>query len=68
MPEQKIVITIGEEGEISAKTNGFKGESCLEALNDLLDFEGTVTSLKTTDEFRQKQTVSLTRTQENKRS
>ena len=63
MPEQKIVITIGEQGEISAKTSGFKGESCLEALNDLLDLQGTVSSLKKTDEFHQQQTTKLNRIQ-----
>lgn len=53
MPEQKIVITIDEEGTITAKTSGFKGESCLSALEELLEFDGTVSSIKKTDEFHQ---------------
>ncbi len=67
MPEQKIVITIDEEGGITAKTSGFNGESCLEALDELLNLEGAVTSIKKTDEFHQKQTVQLGRLQEIKR-
>lgn len=68
MPEQKIVITIDEDGGITAKTSGFKGESCLEALDELLDLEGVVSNLKKTDEFNQQQTVQLDRTQKIKRS
>ncbi|ANC00169.1 DUF2997 domain-containing protein [Vibrio parahaemolyticus] len=53
MPEQKIVITIDEEGSITAKTTGFKGESCLSALDELLELDGAVSSIKKTDEFHQ---------------
>lgn len=67
MPEQRIVITIDEEGGLTAKTSGYKGESCLEALDELLNLEGTVTSLKKTDEFHQQQEVQLSRQQEIKR-
>lgn len=67
MPEQKIVITIDEEGGLTAKTSGYKGESCLEALDELLNLEGTVTSLKKTDEFHQQQEVQLSRKLEVKR-
>ena len=58
MPEQKITLTIDEEGSITAKTSGFKGESCLEALDELLDLDGNVSSVKKTDEFHQQQTLS----------
>lgn len=68
MPEQRIVITIDEEGSITAKTSGFKGESCLDALDELLEIEGTITSLKKTDEFRQQQTTQRSRIQKNYRS
>ena len=68
MPEQRIVITIDEEGGLTAKTSGYKGESCLEALDELLNLEGTVTSLKKTDEFHQQQAVQLSRKQEIKRT
>ncbi len=53
MPEQKITLTIDDEGSISAKTSGFKGESCLEALDELLNLEGVVSSVKKTDEYHQ---------------
>ena len=57
MPEQRITLIIDEEGAITAKTSGFKGESCLEALDELLDIEGHVSSVKKTDEFHQQQTL-----------
>jgi len=53
VPEQRVVITIDTEGAITAKTDGFKGESCLEALDELLDIEGMVTQVKKTDEYHQ---------------
>ncbi|MCG6212720.1 DUF2997 domain-containing protein [Vibrio furnissii] len=68
MPEQKIVITIDEEGGLIAKTRGFKGETCLEALDGLLNLEGTVTSVKKTDEFHQQQIAQLSRKQDIKRT
>lgn len=46
MPEQKITLTIDDDGAISAKTSGFKGESCLEALDELLNLNGVVSSVK----------------------
>lgn len=54
MPEQRIVITIDENGAIQAKTSGFSGESCIEALEQLLELEGKVTTVKKTDEYHQK--------------
>ena len=53
MPEQKITLTIDDDGAISAKSCGFKGESCLEALDELLNLEGVVSSVKKTDEYHQ---------------
>ena len=64
MPEQKVVITIDDEGGLIAKTSGFKGESCLEALDDLLDMTGGVSNLKKTDEFSQKQSIEQGRLQQ----
>lgn len=55
MPEQKIVLTIDDEGGIIVKTSGFKGESCLEALSELLDLDGVVSQIKKTDEYHQKE-------------
>lgn len=68
MPEQRIVITIDEEGCITAKTSGFKGNSCLESLDELLNLEGKVTNLKKTDEFHQQQTMELNTGQKLKRT
>ncbi|MDO6683766.1 DUF2997 domain-containing protein [Oceanobacter sp. 5_MG-2023] len=63
MPEQKIVITIDDDGVIIAKTAGFKGESCLEALDDLLNLNGVVGEVKKTDEYHQLQAVKKTHIQ-----
>lgn len=68
MPEQKIVITIDDEGGISAKTSGFKGESCLDALDALLELDGVVTGLKKTDEYHQKQVLNQSRVQKIERN
>ena len=67
MPEQKIVITIDEEGGFTAKTSGFKGESCLDALDEILELDAGISSLKKTDEYRQKQSVQQNHVQEIKR-
>jgi hypothetical protein len=58
MPEQQITLLIDEEGCITAKTNGFKGETCLEALDNLLGEKLNVAQVKTTDEFDQKMITS----------
>jgi hypothetical protein len=57
MPEQKIVIIIDDDGAITAKTAGFKGESCLSALDELLELNGAVGEVKKTDEYHQAQDV-----------
>ena len=56
MAEQKITLIIDEEGAVSAKTEGFKGETCLAALEQLLEEQPIATS-RTTDEFNQSVTV-----------
>lgn len=53
MPEQKVILTIDEQGKITAKTDGFKGEACLEALESLLEQELNVVNIKKTDEYFQ---------------
>ena len=50
MAEQKITLIIDEDGAISAKTQGFAGHSCLDALDEILN-EQAVTSIRKTDEF-----------------
>lgn len=68
MPEEKITLTIDEDGAITAKTSGFKGESCLEALDKLLNLEGVVSSVKKTDEYHQQQIRKVARVQSVKQS
>ena len=63
MLEQKITLTIDDDGSITAKTNGFKGESCLEALEELLNLDGVVSNVKKTDEYHQQQTKQTNRFQ-----
>lgn len=63
MPEQKIVLTIDDEGGIIAKTSGFKGESCLTALDELLELEGVVSNVKKTDEYHQQVVIRTTQHQ-----
>ncbi|EGQ9598065.1 DUF2997 domain-containing protein [Vibrio parahaemolyticus] len=63
MPEQKITLTIDDDGAITAKTSGFKGESCLEALDELLNLDGVVSNIKKTDEYHQQQTQQANRVQ-----
>lgn len=63
MPEQKITLTIDDDGVITAKTSGFKGESCLEALDELLNLDGIVSSVKKTDEYHQQQAQQTNRVQ-----
>lgn len=53
MPEQRITLTIDEQGSITAKTSGFKGETCLEALEELLGKDMPLVDIKKTDEFHQ---------------
>lgn len=63
MPEQKIVLTIDDEGGIIAKTSGFKGESCLKALDELLKLEGVVSQIKKTDEYYQQEVKTIAHNQ-----
>ena len=53
MAEQRIVITIDENGKINASTDGIKGEMCLTELQGLLDETAIIQSVKKTDEFYQ---------------
>ena len=64
MPEQKITITIDDDGGITAKTQGFKGTSCLAALEDLLDLDTNVSQMKKTDEYHQQLRLNQTCKQE----
>jgi len=54
MAEQRIEITIDENGKINAATEGIKGEMCLAELQELLGAEDNLQSVAKTDEFYQK--------------
>jgi hypothetical protein len=62
MPEQQITLTIDEEGAITAKASGFKGEACLEALEEVLGDTAGLIQVKTTDEYHQQQAVQCIET------
>ena len=65
MPEQRIVIQINEDGQISAKTSGFKGEICIDALKEILGTEDVFADIKPTDDFyAQIQTSSTKKVQQ----
>jgi hypothetical protein len=53
MAEQRIVITIDENGKINASTEGIKGEICLDELQELLGNMEEIQSISKTDEFYQ---------------
>ena len=53
MAEQRITITIDENGKIDASTSGIKGEMCLSELQELLDDLDNLQSVKKMDEYRQ---------------
>jgi len=63
MSEQKITIQIDENGQISAKTNGFKGEVCMRALQEILGKKELFADVKPTDDFYAKET-SINNTQQ----
>lgn len=50
--EERIEVTINEDGSIQANTKGFKGKVCEEELEKLLGKEWT--SVNKTDEYYQK--------------
>lgn len=51
MAEEKIIVTIGESGELGAETLNFEGPACLETLEKLLDGLGEEMSRSTKDEY-----------------
>lgn len=52
--EKRIVVKIDENGQISAKTDGFKGETCVDELQKLLDGIAEINKVKKTDDYYQK--------------
>ena len=59
MAEQRITVTIDEDGKLSASTEGIKGEVCLKELENLLSSVAEVSSLSKKDEYYQKTEVSV---------
>lgn len=58
MKEQRINITINEDGSLDLKTDGIKGEACLSDVEELLDELADIKEVKKTDEYYQKVNVS----------
>ena len=54
MKEQRITVTIDADGKMSAKTNGIKGETCIEELEDLLSELAELDDVKHTKEYHEK--------------
>ena len=67
MAEQRIIVTIDENGKINASTDGLKGEVCLSELQELLDMEN-LQSVKKTDEYYQENELKNKNMQKNKLS
>ncbi len=64
MGEEKIIIEIGPDGAIKAKADGFKGDLCMNALEELLGKNENFTEVKPNDEFYQEvQVVGTQKTQ-----
>ena len=58
MKEQRINITINEDGSLDLKTDGIKGEACLSEVEEILDGLADIKDIKKTDEYYQKVGVS----------
>ncbi|TXJ60199.1 DUF2997 domain-containing protein [Brachyspira aalborgi] len=58
MKEQRINITINEDGSLDLKTDGIKGAACLSEVEELLDELADIKEVKKTDEYYQKVNVS----------
>ena len=54
MKEQRITVTIDAEGKMSAKTDGVKGETCIEELEALLSELAELDDVTHTREYREK--------------
>ena len=61
MKRQRITVTIDAEGKMSAKTNGLKGETCIEELEALLSELAELDDVTHTREYREKDPRSAQR-------
>ena len=58
MLEQRITVTINEDGSLDLKTDGIKGEACLSEVEEILSELADIKEVKKTDEYYQKVNVS----------
>ena len=63
MAEQRITIEIDNEGRITAKTLGFKGDACMEELQKLLDGVISPSEIRPTDDYYQQTTTTTKQNQ-----
>jgi hypothetical protein len=68
MAETKIIITIDEDGKITASTEGIKGEMCLDQLEELLGNATSLRSIMKTDEFYEERRIDSNNQLQNKKS
>lgn len=61
--EQRIELEIDEDGKIMAKTEGLKGETCIDELQKLFDGIAIINEVKKTDEYSQTVKVNTKQTQ-----
>jgi hemerythrin superfamily protein len=63
--EQRIEIEIDPDGKIFAKTEGLKGEACIEEVQKLLEDIAILNEIKKTDEYYQKVDIKTQNIQKN---
>ena len=66
MREQRITVTIDADGKMSAKTDGLKGETCIEELEALLSELAELDDVKHTREYKEKDPELLKIIQQNR--
>lgn len=54
MKEQRITVMIDADGKMSAKTNGIKGETCIDELEALLSELAELDDVQHTREYHEK--------------
>lgn len=58
MQEQRITVTINEDGSLNVKTDGIKGDACLSEVEEILNELADIKEVKRTDEYYQKVNMS----------
>ncbi len=61
MNEEKIVIEIGENGDIKAETFGMEGATCMDELSKLMRNLATVVDVDNKPEFYENKMVTKTK-------